>query len=64
MDMQHKKLLLDIYDWDRFSSPDFMSFLEVTVQQLIEQQGKPHGLVLKPPPEPHKQDVKPPSLHP
>jgi len=66
MDLKHKKILVDIFDWDRFSSPDFMSFLEVTVQELIQQKGQGHGIRLKAPPKPHKQDVisyLPPTTH-
>jgi hypothetical protein len=37
MNMQ-QKLLFDFYDWDRFSSPDFMSYIELTPQQLLERQ--------------------------
>jgi hypothetical protein len=56
MNMQ-QKLLFDFYDWDRFSSPDFMSYIELTPQQLLDQHGKPHGLPLRPPPAPHEQQV-------
>ena len=56
MDMS-RKVLFDIFDWDRFSSPDFMSFIELSPKELVDQQGKPQGLALRPPPAPHKQDV-------
>ena len=56
MDLQ-KTLLFDFYDWDRFSSPDFMSYIELTPQQLLDQHGKTHGLPLRPPPAPHEQQV-------
>ena len=52
-----QKLLLDVYDWDRFSEPDFMSYIEVTPRQLIDAQGSHTGFTLRPPPPPHKQEV-------
>ena len=57
MDLRGRKILLDVFDWDRFSAPDFMSFIEVTLAELIDLKGKPHGLPLRPPPAPHKQEV-------
>jgi hypothetical protein len=33
MDM-NRKLLVDIYDWDRYSEPDFMSYVELSAQQV------------------------------
>jgi len=56
LDLQ-RKLLLDFYDWDRFSAPDFMSYIEVTAQELLDLKGSPKGLFLRPPPAPHKQEV-------
>jgi hypothetical protein len=52
-----RKILLDIWDWDRFKSADFMSWIEVTPRQLIEMEGKPQGLPLQPPSLEHKQEV-------
>lgn len=57
MDLKDRRILVDIFDWDRFSAPDFMSFMEVTVAQLIDLKAKGHGLPLRPPPAPHKQEV-------
>lgn len=58
MDFQ-RKLLFDIYDWDRFSSPDFMSYVELSVDEILQKQGTDNAITLLPPGEDtkHKQNV-------
>lgn len=51
------KILLDFWDRDRFSKNDFMSYIETTVRELLEQAGKKQGMRLMPPPAPHQQAV-------
>ena len=51
------KILLDFWDRDRFSKNDFMSYIETTVRELLDQAGKQQGMPLKPPPAPHQQAV-------
>ncbi len=53
-----KKLLIDVWDWDPPPfSHDFMAYLEVSLEELIQKAQDGAPLKLKPPPEPHKQQV-------
>lgn len=53
-----KKILIDIWDWDPPPlSHDFMGFIEVSIQDLLDAGLKGNPLALRPPPLPHKQEV-------
>ena len=53
-----KKFLIDVWDWDPPPlSDDFMGYLEVSLEDLIQKAQFGTPLALIPPPPPHKQIV-------